>query len=185
MGPFGIDEIRTAWFTERASDGEPSVTVLVSTGLLPCTIDAADATNGEFASLLVAACREGSQHLALDLHDPEARWDGTFLGRPEDSAVGRRAAGSWYGVDEAFLVQISGIDRAYLSATDRSLSLGEGGRVEAALDDDALAVEAWFPEGVSARFRADRCEGPAQLLELVRADPGFYCASPPFGYRSR
>jgi hypothetical protein len=193
--PDGTDELRTASYRVGIRDGAPELVILLSNGVLGCgfpfeseTAAQAEAVEG----MVAAACREGARHVALRLYDRDARFTGSFPGL--SGADGRAletlprvSAGAYYAVEEAFLIEIDGLDRGYAASEDLYLpELGDGGRVEitstavnpAAGEVGAETLSGWFDfpdERVSGEFRAERCIGDTSLIDAVTAQTDHFC----------
>ncbi len=185
--PDGITEIRTARYRIGVRDGLPEIVVLLSNGYFECGIpryDDAAAQEAALTSLGAAACREGAKHVALHLYRREDGWTGGYPGLTDASAEDldedhpRLARAAYYGVDEAFLVELDGLIRGYAAAKSTLLDgLGTGGLVQ--IDaDTGDRLDGWFQfpdEGLAGEFRAERCTGDTSLIDVVTTAPTFYC----------
>jgi hypothetical protein len=112
-----------------------------------------------------ALCREGAQTLLLTVPDPSSAWNADF-------SASAGVSGTFYSVQEAALLDVSGLSRTYVAIDDQLLTdLGRGTvslRASAALGATATgACEAGvgsvrgtlsFPDaGLSGRFSAQAC----------------------------
>lgn len=187
VSPVGDTALNTALYRVGIFAGAPEAVIVLSNGDLECGIPdfpdterQAEATEG----LLAAACREGAQHVALTLYSREPGWRGAYEGQnraaPDalDEDHVRLAKGSYYGVEEAFLVEIDGLARGYAASEDLYLpDLGDGGTVRITEDEDDV-LSGWFVfpgDGLSGEFRAERCTGSTEIVDKVAAAPINYC----------
>lgn len=185
--PDGIEPLRTMMYRVGIRDGAPELALVLSNGDLDCGLPAffsdTNAQAEALEALLAAACREGARHVAIHLYQLDDRWLGAFEGDDDASAdllsstVPRVGRGAYYGVDEAFLVEVDGLYRGYTASEDTWLpELGDG---EIVIDDDADdLLTGWFSfpdEGLSGEFAATRCSGDTSLLDILAAQPVHYC----------
>lgn len=169
-GPVGRTELRTAMYAIGVRDGQPEMTILLSNGVLGC----AGPVRGEpgvaqaLEAEATALCREGAQHVVLSVLDPDGAWDGEFPGLRREGTAARRASGTYFGVEEAVLVEVAGLERTYLAFEDHTLDdlgpgtvwLEPGAATGDACDDGVGRVRGGlsFPEvGLSGRFVARPC----------------------------
>jgi hypothetical protein len=187
VSPLGTEPLRTALYRVGIVDGAPEIVVLLSNGDLECGLPAfreterqAEASEG----LLAAACREGAQHLVLFLYTLQPTFTGRYEGvnRASVDELGeddlRVARGAYYGIEEAVLVLIDGLERGYEATDDLYLPvLGDGGEVDITAEDtDRLEGTLQFPgQGLFGEFRAERCTGSTQLIDTIAAAPLRYC----------
>ena len=187
VSPQGTEELRTALYRVGIFGGAPEVVLVLSNGDLECGLPNFTDTSRQAESaegLLAAACREGAQHVALYLYTLQSSLAGHYAGenRASVDALGdgndRVARGSYYGIEEAFLVEIDGLERGYAASKDLYLPvMGDGGEVDISSDaDDTL--EGWFSfpgDGISGEFRATRCTGSTELIDTIASYPLQYC----------
>lgn len=194
--PEGTEPLRTAAYRVGLRGGEPELVVLLSNGEFTCGWPAFTDTNDQaeaIEGLLAAACREGAQHVSIRAYDRTARWSGSFPGRSggsfgdltEDQP--RLSSGSFYAVEEAFLVQVDGLDRGYAASEELYFpEMGDGGTVEleplgpgpgkGGTGPDRLRGWFDFPvQGISGEFLAEQCTGDTSLIDVVTAQTDHYC----------
>ena len=184
MYPGGEAELRTMTWRIDQEAGDAKLRVFLSNSVVPCTFPEGDdeARNRALADLQLAVCREDARHVGLVLYQRnEQGWTGTFPARAGanpaalSDTVPRLASGSYVGIEEAFLVQVDGLDRWYAPAEESFFpDLGEGWvDVE---EGATLRGTFAFPDaGVSGRFDATVCDGRDGLLELLVDDPLLLC----------
>ena len=190
--PDGPEMLRTASYRVGLRDGEPEMVLLLSNGHFTCGWPSFSDTETQamaIAALLAAACREGARHVSLRAWDRTLSWDGVFPGRsnvPSDALsdeIPRLATGSFYAVEEAFLVEIDGLARGYAASEEIYYPhMGDGGTVELSpagtTRDGTERMRGWFAfpeEGISGEFLAERCVGDTSLLDVVTAQTDHYC----------
>ena len=192
----GPEPLRTAVYRVGLRNGSPELAIILSNGEFTCGWPAFADTNAQaeaIEALLAAGCREGARHVAIRAYDRTGGWTGTFPGRSGGSyeelteEQPRLANGSFYTVEEAFLVEIDGLDRGYAASEDLYLpDMGDGGTVELTPTGPAPATDGtgpdrlrgWFDfpiEGISGEFVAERCTGDTSLVDVVTAQTDFYC----------
>lgn len=183
--PLGLTPLQTAIYRIVDDGDRREVLLFLSSGAFPCelpsrgAIDAAPPGDDALAELAVAGCREGSQHLTLRLSQPTGPdgWVGSYEIPPDPGAArsARALHGTYYGISEAFLVQLDGLVRGYAAVEDLSHDpLGDGGTVQIEPGRaDQLRGSFGFPtEGISGTFRAGACPSDrASVLELIEATP--------------
>lgn len=187
MSPVGAEPLRTALYRVGLSDGAPELVIVLSNGDLQCGLPNWKDTSRQAEAaeaLLAAACREGAQHLALFLYSGSPGWVGVYDG-VNDAAAGalsadrpRVAKGAFYGIEEAFLVEVEGLERGYAASEDLWVPvLGASGEV-VITGEGADFVEGYFDfprEGISGEFHAERCTGSTELVDNVASAPIQYC----------
>jgi len=180
--PGGSAPVRTAWF-HVDTQPTPTLRVFLSSSVFPCRFPSVDseAFDTAQADLQVAACREGAHHVGLTLYQQGAPpFDGRYPAEAGASelALGpdrpRLASGSYFGVDEAFLVEVDGLKRAYSPSEETYLP--DLGRGEVSLaDGDRLRGDFAFDAGVYGSFQAEACDAEDGLLELLVSAPLQLC----------
>jgi len=187
VAPDGATVLQTARYRVGIRDGAPELVVVLSNSQLGCGLPLLpdeEAQEHALDALMAAACREDAQHASVTLYRRDEGWEGTYAGR-DDAAVSdldaeqpRIARGAYFGVEEAFLVGLRGLTRAYSSAESVLLPhLGDGGEVVIDRDRGGLLTGRLdFPrDGVHAEFRAEVCPGDTSLLDLIATEPTISC----------
>ena len=180
--PGGSAPVRTAWYRIDAQPS-PSLSVFVSSSRFPCEFPEGrgeDYTEA-LGELQVAACREGAHHVGLQVFQSSGTtFDGAYPAEAGASAAAlsasrpRLARGAYFGVEEAFLVEVDGLRRAYSPSEETYLPDLGPGRVE--LDhDERLRGELAFDAGVYGTFTAEVCDANDGLLDLLVASPLQLC----------
>lgn len=183
----GTDVLRTAIYKETSSNGVHSAGLLLSNSSFGCALPKSDDPSvaaQEIAALLAAACREGARHVNIRLFRVGGGdWTGSYPGVDTASVAAltdgqpRLADAVYYGVDEAFLVDLGVVRRAYAAQDDAlDLDAADGGVVEIRRDGDRLVGEFAFPRGsLQGTFRATLCEGDTSLLDFLEPSPSHLC----------
>lgn len=184
--PGGTAEVRTAWWRADRDDGDDVLRVFLSNSDLPCSFPGGgDAAFGDaLQSLQLGLCREGARHVGLTLFRRDGGgWSGTFPARAGANPAAltaerpRLASGSYGGVDEAFLVQVDGLDRWYAPLEEAYVpDLGEG---EVHIEVDGERLSGTFAFGEAGVFgevaRGQACSEHDGLLQLMADDPLWLC----------
>lgn len=194
--PAGTETLRTALYRVGVRDGAPELVILLSNGTIGCGLPAFTDTAAQAEAvegLLAAACREGAQHVALHAYDQAGLWSGDFPGKTwatygdltDDQP--RLSSGAFYTVEEAFLIEIDGLERGYAASEDLYIpDMGDGGNVQLTpVGTDATGgavgpdrLRGWFDfplDGVSGEFLAERCTGDTSLIDVVTAQTDHFC----------
>lgn len=175
----GHDVLRTAWWQRATIDGSVRVQLALSTSEFPCALDLTGDDPAEITrtqiDLQTGACREGARHVVVDLWQGSGQPGGLYPGYTGGVAstlaeVDRFASASYYAVDEAGVLYVDGINRAYApleGGVEYWPALGDGGSVRVEGFDGA-DLDGWFsfPEaGIAGSFRARECPAGAELLD--------------------
>lgn len=181
------EKLQTALIREDAVDGLYRATVVLSNGRFGCDLpnfdDPARAQQA-LQAIAAAACREGAHHLNLSLWRRDGDdWVGDYAGLTNAGPASltednnRLFDGTWYAVNEAFLVETQALDRAYAIADDELLAnIGDGGDLVIDTDGDTVDGRVYLPQaGVYANFHAERCDRDATLFALLEASPVTVC----------
>ena len=178
-GPLGGTRIRTASWRVGRRDNRDELLLFLSNGVFDdCFLPAFDDQLVQ-AQLVqptrVAACREGAQHMLFSFYGEaaDASWTGTFpydsTAEPRDVGISvpQFVRGRYYGVEEAYVVQVEGL-RVYASgeAIVSNPMVGEGGFE---LEEEAARLFGSFSlegeDSFSGDFQAERCEGDTSFLD--------------------
>jgi len=180
--PGGSAPIRTAWY-RIDSQPNPQLQVFLSTGRFPCSFPdvTGEAYREALGELQVAACREDSRHVGLSLFQVRGTdFDGVYPAEAGANAAAlgpgarRLANGSYFAVEEAFLVEVQGLGRAYSPSEETYLPELGSGQVEVD-SGDRLRGALSFDAGVHGHFVAEACPAEDGLLDLLVSAPLQLC----------
>ena len=180
--------VRTALARSTEVDGVRHLTVLISNGLFECDLpEFEDPARVEqtLQSVLTASCREGAQHLNLQLwrdvggEDWTGQYEGFAQAGPDllDGTTHRVADAAFFAVQEAFLAESIGADRVLAALEDELIMpAGAGAHVRIDRSGSRLGGVASVPEAnLEVFFEARFCDEDASLFPLLEASPAFVC----------
>jgi hypothetical protein len=183
--PGGEAPIRSAHYRAELDDGDPVLRVFLSSSELPCTFPEGDDAAREQAlvELQLATCRESARHVGLTLYrrNQSGSWSARYPARAGANPAAlsdelpRLASGAYVGIEEAFLVQVDGLDRWYASAEETYLPDLGAGWVEVEEGAQLSGRFSFDGAGVYGAFAADACDTYDGLLELLVDDPMLLC----------